>query len=306
MFMTTTARIALTVITLIGMCAPTAVAQQATTRIEGKVTDPVTNAPVGCTINIVGPSGKKTKITSNSSDGTYLAVLNDAGDHKFSMVGFNVYRAEFTVNIPQSTRFQEIKRDFQVRGLVQGELIAQVRGFSQNQATIAPAGVAEIGKLKDVLSKNQQMNVVIEVYPDEDQLAMAMYTTGEQYKADSVAWAKAYKAWEKKYKKKKEKPEPPVQPLMPPPPADPNGSLLQQRKAAVAALFNDVKNGDLRISVVTQALPASAAYKPPVAQPVVTSKKSKKGSAKPTAPQIQHTTHNTMIIKVGQVKRLFD
>lgn len=306
--MTPISRIAFATVIVFTLCIGNLASQQATTRIEGKVTDPTSNAPVGCTINIVGPSGKKTKITSNAADGTYLAVLNEAGAHKFIMVGFNVYRAEFTVDIPPATRFQEIKRDFQVRALVQGERIAELRGFGHNQASLSTAASSELTKLKETLSKNQQMNVDITVLPDEDQVAIAQYQVTKQYQSDSAAWAKAYKAWEKKYKKKKEKPEPPVAPTMPPPAADPNAVLVQQRKAAVAAFMADVKNADLRVSVVTVALPASAVFSAP-AVPVAPAAGKKSKAAKktaPAAPQVQQTQHSTLIVKVGQVKRLFE
>lgn len=283
--------------------------QQAPTRIEGKITDPVTHKPVGCPIHIIGPEGKKTKISSNSSDGTYLAVINEAGVHRFMMSGFNVYRAEFTVDVPQAKRFQEIKRDFEVRELIEGDLIQQFRAFERNTASFSQVATAELAKLKGTLNSNQQMTVVITVLPDEDQVAAAQFQQTEAYKSDSVAWAKEYKAWEKKYKKKKEKPEPPVAPVMPPAPADPNIALVEQRKAAVLAQMADVKNADLRVTVQGAPLPPSAtAASVPASVPAPTkkSKKSKPAPQKTTAPQAVQTTHNTLVVKVGKVKRLFE
>jgi hypothetical protein len=309
MFCTTPARI-LIGIAMFYMVGNVALGQPAaTTRIEGKVTDSVSHRPVGVQMNIVGPSGKKTSIKSSAVDGTYLAVINESGPHKFQIAGFNVYRKEFTINVPLSTNFQEIKHDINVRALVEGDPVAAVRGFELNSAALTAAGMAELGKIKDILSSNQQMNVLITVLPDEDQLAVARFNTRQQYLADSAKWDKDMKAWEKKYKKKKEKPEPPVAPLPPADPADPNTQLVAERKATILAAMKDVKNEDLRITVVSGTLPAAAKWVEgaPVAE--ASSKKSKKptkAAAKPTAPTPPKTSHNTMVVTVGKVKRLFD
>lgn len=298
-------------ITLVSLLYVTSIqAQQAPTRVEGKITDPVTHKPVGCSIQFVGPNGKKTKITSNSSDGTYLAVINEAGMHKIYMAGYNVYREEFSLNIPEAKRFQEIKQDYSVRALTEGDLVAQLRAFDKNQATLTSSARTQIESLKETLNKNQQMNVVITVLPDEDQLALAKFQVNQQYLKDSAAWSKQYKAWEKKYKKKTVKPEPPVAPVPPSTPADPNQALLAQRKSAILSAFADVKNADLRIEVVTSGLPASAMYQPGavVAAPATTkSKKGKKSTASaPSAPQLPQSNHDTLILKVGKVKRLLE
>jgi hypothetical protein len=292
--------------------AATVLAQQAVTRVEGFIRDEVTSTPVGVKLYVYPPDGKRLTINSNSADGSYLVVLNSAGSHKFVMAGHNVYKKEFVIDVPTSTKFQEIKRDFTVRELREGTELGSAVGFNMNGAVITGQGKQILDKLKEDLNTNQQMNVVITVVPDQDQLSGLAEAQRSQYVKDSTAWAKSMKAYEKKYKKAKTKPEPPVAPVPPTSnPVDPNIQLLKQRIDAVKAEMKDVKNGDLRVVVVSGPLPAAATAAPaPATVTEDSSKKSKKAKkAKPAAPaQAQQPVgpkHPTLIVKIGPVKRLF-
>ncbi|MBZ0193728.1 MAG: hypothetical protein K8G78_01385 [Deltaproteobacteria bacterium] len=292
------------------LCAfATMLAQQATTRVEGKVTDPVTHKPVGCSMTFVSATGKKTSIKS-ADDGSYLAVLNEAGQHKLLFTGFNVYKAEFTVDVPASTKFQEIKRDFQVRALHTGDVLVEGRMFEKNTATISASGKSQITALKETLTKNPQMTVNVTVVPDEDRAAVAQFQAEQQFLADSADWVKAMTAYEKKYRKAKTKPEPPVPPVrVAASVADPNADLLQQRKAAIQQELKDLKHSDLRITYVIGQLPASAVYVPSPPAPVAAASKTKsksKTDSKPKPPVLPASNHSNLIISIGQVKRLFE
>lgn len=289
--------------------AISAVAQQAVTRVEGFIRDEVTSTPIGVKVYVYQPDGKRLTINSNSSDGSYLVVLNQAGSHKFALAGHNVYKKEYTVDVPSSTKFQEIKRDFTVRELREGADLAAVVGFATNQAVLTGQGKQALDKLKEDLNINQQMNIVITVTADEDRVAAYTAEVRAKYHKDSLDWVKAMKAYEKKYKKAKTKPEPPAAPVPPPTTIeDPNQRLLAERIQAVKAELRDVKNGDLRVVVKDGPLPAVAATPapPPVAE--ASNKKSKKAKAAPTPAkpaQAVGPKHNTLTIKIGPVKRLF-
>ncbi len=294
-----------TIVTAVSHPAVTA-QKAATTRIEGRVIDSVSNKPIGCAITVIGPT-KKTSIKSDSKDGSYLVVVNEAGPHSFVMAGYNVYRKEIVVNVPFSEKFQEIKRDFSLRALEEGTVVAEARGFELNAATLNAAGRKALDELMATMNSNQQMNVEITVLPDEDQLAVLIHQTQEQYKKDSLKWDKDFKAWEKKYKKKTQKPDPPIAPVPPASPTDPNIQLVSQRKEAVKQYMKDVKNGDLRLAVVTGTLPGNAVYVPPPVAPPQTGKKGKKTTTSvPTAPKPAHTSHPTLVARIGKVKRLYD
>lgn len=289
-------------------CTATLHSQQAaTTRVEGTITDPVTKKPVGCAMSFVGPSGKKTSIKSSETDGSYLAVLNEAGEHKILIAGYNVYRAQFSITIPHSTNFQELKKDFQVRALTKGDVVTEVRGFELNSSTLSGDGKSALAALKETLAANQQMNVIVSVLPDQDRQALTRFEIQQKYQKDSLNWVKAYQAWEKKNKKAKVKTDPPVQPTMPADPEDPNKTLVDERIAVVASQLADVKHGDLRISIQPAALPPSAKYVPPAPTPEVAVKKGKPAAPKKqAAPTLPVSQHATLIVKVGEVKRLFD
>jgi hypothetical protein len=286
-----------------------ALAQQAVTRVEGFIRDEVTSTPIGVKVYVYQPDGKRLTINSNSTDGSYLVVLNQAGSHKFALAGHNVYKKEYTVDVPSSTKFQEIKRDFTVRELREGADLAAVVGFATNQTVMTGQGKQALDKLKEDLNVNQQMNVVITVTADEDRVASYTAEVRAKYHKDSLDWVKATKAYEKKYKKAKTKPEPPVAPVPPPTTIeDPNQRLLAERIQAVKAELRDVKNGDLRVVVKDGPLPAVPATPapPPVAE--ASNKKSKKAKAAPAPAkpaQAVGPKHNTLTIKIGPVKRLF-
>ena len=287
----------------------TAVAQQAVTRVEGFIRDEVASTPVGVKVYVYQPDGKRLTINSNAADGSYLVVLNQAGTHKFALAGHNVYKKEYTVEVPASAKFQEIKRDFTVRELREGAELASVIGFAHNQAVITGQGKQALDKLKEDLNVNQQMNVVITVVADEDRQAAYAAEMRAKYHKDSTDWAKAMKAYEKKYKKAKTKPEPPVAPVPPPTTIeDPNQRLLAERIQAIKAEMRDVKNGDLRVVVNDGPLPATPAAPAPVTVAETGSKKSKKTKAAPAAAKPAQPVgpkHNTLIVKIGPVKRLF-
>lgn len=285
-----------------------AVAQpQGTTRIEGKVTDEVTGKPVGCKID-VAIDGKKQSLSSNASDGTYLVLLNTAGEATFTFRGHTVERREEKMNIPKSTKFQDIKHDFKVRSVIEGTPVFSLKGFDRNAATLTQPAVKELEALKERLRVNAEMRVVIKVTADEDQMA-AVKAKNEADHGKAVAeWKKTVA----KLKKKKGAELPP-EPVKPADPSDPNGQLVKDRVAAVKSALADVKNGDMRITYVEQQLPASAA--PTTPPPVVaTEPKGKKSKTKVKAAEkttgstaaASSSAHPTLVCEIGKVKKLFD
>lgn len=286
----------------------TVVAQpQGTTRIEGKITDEKTGKPVGCKID-VAIDGKKQSLSSNVNDGTYLVLLNTAGEATFTFRGHNVERKEAKIQVPRSTKFQDLKHDFTVRAVVEGTPVFSLKGFDRNAASLSQPAVKELDALKERLRVNAEMRVVFKVFPDEDQLAAVKAKAQADYN-------KAHADWKKQVAKLKKKKgtELPPEPMPPADPADPNGQLVKDRIASVKAALADVKNADLRISYVEQPLPASAAPStPPPAAPVETKGKKSKTKTKATEKTTGSTAaastsaHPTLVCDIGKVKKLFD
>ena len=87
------------------------------------------------------------------------------------------------------------------------------------------------------------------------------------------------KKYERKYRKRKNKPEPPVEPVRPVLTEDPNSQLLADRTKAAKALFNDVRNADIRVVVKGAPLDASLVKEAPDEEAILkelTAKKKKK------------------------------
>jgi len=283
----------------------TVFAQQAVTRMEGHVFDEVTGKPIGCKLYVYDPSGKRSQPTNvSSTDGTYLALMNQAGEFKLAIAGYNVLRKEFAVTIPASTKFTEIKRDFKVRALKEGEQLFSVRGFDLNTASLTAEARKELAEMGDKLRANQEFNVVFSVAPDADQLGP------EKAKLDAE-YQKAHEAWVKATKKAKKGAALPLEPMPPAALADPNDKMMDDRIVAVKAALGDVKNADLRLSFKKLQLPSSITSVAPMATaPAVAGKKGSK--AKPskavakTAVAPVASMHATLTVNTGNVKKLFD
>jgi hypothetical protein len=292
-------------------------AQQAVTRVEGVITDEATGAPVGCKVYVTTPSKKSPQPTnSNSKDGTYLILFNEAGEHQISIRGHNVLRRDYTLTIPPTTKFAEMKQDYKVTAIKQGEKLFSTKGFERNAAAISATGRQELEKVTKLLRENQEMQVVITVRPDEDQVTAATNAASAgaraTYDKEMKAYDKALKDWKKKSKKDPTLPKPTEPTLVLPTVEDPNIALLKQRVTAVQEALKDVKNADLRVSVVSEALPAPTVAAAPVTPaPAATSKQAKKTkkTAKPSTPAAAAApqySHDTMLGAVGKVKKLFD
>ena len=291
---------ALVLVGAVGLIATAAMAQQANLNLEGTIRDSVSGKPIGCKMFIFTPSGKRISISSNSKDGTYLQTLSEAGPHKVAITGYNVYRKEVTVEIPEAKKFRIVKQDINVREVVEGTPVTSVvNAFDRNAATLTPAGKAAVDQINELLRTNQEMNLVVRVAPDEDQLLKVK----AQIDAD---YAKQLDAWKKATKKLKKGQTAPPEPVRAADPADPNRDLVSQRISVIKELTKAVKMGDIRISFVADPLPASAAPAP-AAVPVAEPKKKGKAPAaakKPTAPAAP--SHPTLTVNIGKVKKLYE
>lgn len=302
------------VMLLVTMIVP-GLAQQANLNLEGVIRDEFSSAPVGCKMYIYTPSGKKISISSNSKDGTYLQTLSEAGTHKITLSGHNIYRTETTVDIPSSTKFKIIKQDFMVKTLQEGKVLQSGRGFERNSAVLNAEGNRIVKEIIDVARANQEMNIHIKVGADEDQLAPIRAKVNADFAKQTADYEKALAAHTKALKKLKKNATPPPAPIAPvraADPTDPNPALIQQRIGALKKALDEVKNGDLRLTYSSDNLPAQASA-PTTVQVAATAPSKAKGKKAPTtaaataAPVVQQaTSHPTLIVTIGKVKKLFD
>ncbi|MGA0045277.1 MAG: hypothetical protein ACO3I4_03375 [Candidatus Kapaibacteriota bacterium] len=279
---------------------------QAVTRVEGKITDEVTGSPVECKLYIYDPAGKRIRtVSSNSTDGSYLTVLNEAGTYKFSLGGHNVHRKDYSVVVPKSAVFQEVKQDFTVREFKQGTQLYSGVAFDRGSATLNASAQQALTALKTDLETNQQLQVVVRVSSDPGTDLQMKTAAIRTYLADSLEWAKSMKVYEKKYKKTKknqQKPEPPVAPVRPVVALSGISPQANERRAALQAFFTDVRNGELRIvyELVSPAAGSATVINEAAILAELTSKKKKATSPAP-APVLE----SNLTVVIGEVKRLF-
>ncbi|MCU0331456.1 MAG: hypothetical protein MUC47_10865 [Candidatus Kapabacteria bacterium] len=298
-----------TTVTAFVLAVSTLFAQQATVRVEGTIKDEVTGKPVGCKLDVFNAQNKKiVSLESNSSDGTYLIVVNEAGTMRVVLRGHSVYRKETTLVIPATTKFTDIKQNFTVRALIEGTPVASGIFFEKNAATLNAKGRAEVDAIKKSIIENGEMRIVFTIAPDEDQLVGAKAAVQAQYDKELDAWKKAVK------KLKKNQVAPP-EPVRPADPTDPNPDLVRQRIASLKSYLSDVKNVDARVEfreaplVVTHTLTTKTVE----AVADVPTKKGKKAKsqapAKSSTPAVAPATaqtHPNLTAVIGKVKRLFD
>ena len=301
--------IAMIVLSVVAVAQP-----QAVTRLEGFILDEQTGQPVGCKMTVYNEAGKKVRSTkSNSKDGSFLVVLNDAGKHRVVLSGHNVYKDEYYVEVPKSTDFQDIKQNFNVNSFVEGKQLASVIGFEMNSAVLSAEGLAAMKEIKKAMDDNQQLRVNIHVTADVDQITQLKNDSLRAYLEDSLAYAKDLKKFEKKYRRKKEKPDPPEAPEMRMDPDDPNDQLLQDRKKAIASFLKDTRNLDIRLTITIQPLDAmligEQTPKEEILKELTAKKKKskKKSKSKPsTQTEPAHPGHPTLVANIGKVARLFE
>lgn len=292
------------IVFLLAIVVTASIAQpQAVTRVEGKITDELTGSPVECKVYIYDPAGKRIRtLSSNSTDGSYLTVLNEAGTYKFSLGGHNVYRKDYSVVVPKSSSFQEVKQDFTVREFKQGTPLYSGIAFDRGSTTLNATSQQALASLKADLETNQQLQVVVRISSDPGVEAAMRTAAFRAYFVDSLAWAKSMKAYEKKYKKSKQKPEPPTAPVRPVFSESGNDAQASERKAALQAYFTDVRNGELRI-VYQLVAPAGGSAAPVNEAAILAELTSKKKKATSPAPPAVSEPNVTVVI--GEVKRLF-
>lgn len=295
---------AVRIVLLLAIVASASIAQQqAVTRVEGTIKDEGTGAPVECKIFIYDPAGKRIRtVSSNSTDGTYLTVLNEAGTYKFSLGGHNVYRKDYDVVVPKSSVFQEIKQNFTVREFKQGTPLYSGVAFERGSTVLTASAMQALTALKGDLEANQQLQIVARISADPGADAAMKSTAIRQYLSDSLEWAKNMKAYDKKYKKAKQKPEPPAAPVRPQFGTSGSNAQAMERKAALQKIFSDVRNADLRI-VYELTAPSQGAGTEVNEAAILSELTSKKKKA--IASAAPASTEPNLFVVIGEVKRLF-
>lgn len=131
--------------------------------LKGKIIDEYTGNPVGATIEFRTNTGKKFKIKSDSVSGNYQQVFQSGENVEVIIYDWDVVRAKFTVQLPDTNKYAEIERDFVVKHLREGLVAYKYNCFERGEAILNPDCKDKLLALDEVLRFNRNVKFEIQV-----------------------------------------------------------------------------------------------------------------------------------------------
>lgn len=226
-------RLVMTTLTLL-LCTTATTAQNATWNIKGKVLDETTMQPVGIEMDMVIIPAKnparKIIVKVNSATGDYLQPLPSGDSYTIRFSSYGVYFKEEIMELPAATKYKEERRDFKVRRIIQGQLLAEAAAFDPMQTTLSATAGADLQPVLDLMKKNVELQVVVS-------LAQETVPPPPPVKAPKPA---------KKTKGKKVDAAPEPAPVAAP--TVTNEQLYTDRVAALKSYFAQAKDAEIRVT----------------------------------------------------------
>jgi hypothetical protein len=216
------------------LCPTTTSAQNATWNIKGKVLDETTMQPVGIEMDMVIIPAKtptrKIIVKVNSATGDYLQPLPSGDSYSIRFSSYGVYFKEEIMELPPAAKYKEERRDFKVRRIIQGQLLAEAAAFDPMQTSLAATAATDLQPVIELMKKNVELQVVVS-------LAQETVPPPAPVKAPKPA---------KKAKGKKVEVAPDPVPVAAP--AMNNEQLYTDRVAALKSFFAQAKDAEIRVT----------------------------------------------------------
>jgi outer membrane protein OmpA-like peptidoglycan-associated protein len=139
--------------------------------VAGSVFDEVTRNPA--TVNVVFSDEAGTRAgssRSNSKDGSYLVTgLKPGKKYKVRIEQPEFFQAEYEIQLPNTSKYTEISRDFLVKPLVKGTRIpARLAPFELKKSKLRVGANEILDDFKRTLIINPSVNIEIQCFPDMD------------------------------------------------------------------------------------------------------------------------------------------
>lgn len=137
--------------------------------VSGVVLDETTRNPVGVSMKFIDETGteKENSTRSNIGDGTYQAVLKPGKKYKVIFDNPNYFREERTIDIPNTSKYQNISRDWLVRPLrLNAKLPLPVSPFEYKKSKFRVGAEDFLSSLLSAMIKNPSVSIQINCYPD--------------------------------------------------------------------------------------------------------------------------------------------
>jgi len=139
--------------------------------LTGQMLNANTLAPVEANYALYDAAGKKVGQSnrSNPNDGYLVTGLKPGESYSIHIEDPRFFIQEFKVDVPKTSKYAEISKDFVVRPMEVGKKLAVVPiPFDLKKTTIKVGTEDELDELAHMLVKNQGVNVEVLCYPDEE------------------------------------------------------------------------------------------------------------------------------------------
>jgi hypothetical protein len=130
---------------------------------QGKFIDKESGEPVGATFRFFNSLGKKNQSQSSVSDGSYQVVLNTGDNYYLTIRDYLVVDPPANFELPQSSTYEEIKRNFYVRKITPGMELFKLKIFEPNSKDVIINSSDKLNELKYFMDMNPHINLKITV-----------------------------------------------------------------------------------------------------------------------------------------------
>lgn len=131
--------------------------------LTGVVTDEITKKPVGLTIEFKTKSGKWFKIKSDSVTGKYQQVFIAGEEIQATLYDWDVVRKTFSFKLPDTSKYAEFERNFEVIHLEQGKIIMKSDAFAIGSSNQNEQVKEFLLQLDEILKFNRNVKFNIKV-----------------------------------------------------------------------------------------------------------------------------------------------
>lgn len=166
-------RVSLAVLYL-ALASSTAYAQSAigtVVTLSGYILNGNTLAPVESNYSLFDVNGKKVGQSnrSNANEGYLVTGLRPGESYTIKIEDPRYFKQEFKVDIPKTSKYVEISKDFIVRPLESGRSITmRPVPFDVKKTTLKVGMESDISDMARMLIMNPSVNIDVLCYPDED------------------------------------------------------------------------------------------------------------------------------------------
>jgi len=151
--------------------------------LAGSILNAATLEPVECTFGIYDGAGRKVGQTRRATIGNgYLVTgLQPGEDYKLRIEDPRFFKQEYAIQLPKTSRYLEISKDFTVRTMEAGRKLSLTPNPFDVKKTTLKVGADEIlEEVVKILTMNAGVKVDLICYPDAEGAAadIATFTSG--------------------------------------------------------------------------------------------------------------------------------